>query len=116
MCFSLSIFSINYMGWQGLNPHGETIGSMDKEIKETIKQVNRRMINAESSVRVIEQRIDVVEGTVKAIERKIGSISKDLSELSGNNEEFERLREEVIRMSADAEGLATKGDVEALKK
>ncbi|MEE8401538.1 MAG: hypothetical protein V3R86_05250 [Candidatus Hydrothermarchaeaceae archaeon] len=89
---------------------------LPEEIKKILKQVNRRLINAESSVRVIEQRIDVVEGTVKAIERKIGSISKDLSELSGNNEDVERLREEVIRMSADAEGLATKGDVAALKK
>ncbi|MEE8403422.1 MAG: hypothetical protein V3R93_06685 [Candidatus Hydrothermarchaeaceae archaeon] len=89
---------------------------MDKEIKEILKQVNRRLINAESSIRVVEQRIDVVEGTIKAIERKAGRNTKDISGLSGSEEEVERLREAIIKLSAGMEGLAQKSEVDALRK
>ncbi|MEE9474040.1 MAG: hypothetical protein V3V36_00045 [Candidatus Hydrothermarchaeaceae archaeon] len=89
---------------------------MDKDVKEILKQVNRRLINAESSIRVAEQRIDIVEGTIKAIEGKIGRNTKDLSELSGSIEEIERLRDTIIKLSAEVEGLAPKRDVDALRK
>lgn len=89
---------------------------MDKETKGILKQVNRRLINAESSVRVVEQRIDVVEGTIKAIERKIGRNTKDISGFSGSKEEIERLREAIIKLSAEIEDLAPKRDVDALRK
>lgn len=89
---------------------------MDEEVKEILKQVNRRLMNAESSIRLVEQRIDVVEGTIKAIERKIGRNTKDLSELSGSEEEIERLRKAVIKLSAEVEGLASQSDVDALRK
>jgi predicted nucleic acid-binding Zn-ribbon protein len=89
---------------------------MDKEIEGILKQVNRRLMNAESSIRLVEQRIDVVEGTIKAIERKIGRNTKDITELSVGKEEIERLRGEVIKFSAEAESLASKSDVDALRK
>ncbi len=89
---------------------------MDKEIKEILKQVNRRLINAESSIRVVEQRIDVVEGTIKAIERKIGRNTKDISGLTGVEGDVERLRDEVIKLSAEIEGLAPQGEIDALRK
>lgn len=89
---------------------------MDKEIKEILKQVNRRLINAESSIRVAEQRIDIVESTIKAIERKIGRNTKDISGLSGSKEEIERLRDAIIKLSGEIEGLAPKRDVDALRK
>ena len=89
---------------------------MDDEVKEILKQINRRLMNAESSIRVVEQRIDVVEGTIKAIERKIGRNTKDISELSGSEEEIERLRRVVIKLSAEVEGLASQSDVDALRK
>lgn len=89
---------------------------MDKKTKEILKQVNRRLINAESSVRVVEQRIDVVEGTIKAIEEKIGRNTKDISGLSDSKEEIERLREAIIKLSAEIEDFAPKRDVDALRK
>lgn len=89
---------------------------MDEKIKETLKQINRRLINAESSIRVIEQRIEVVESTIKAIERKIGRNTQDISELSGYEEEVERLRDAIVKLSAEVEGLALKSDVDALRK
>jgi septal ring factor EnvC (AmiA/AmiB activator) len=89
---------------------------MDEETKEILKQVNRRLMNTESSIRVIEQRIDVVEGTIKAIERKIGRNTQDITEFSRDNEGIERLREDVIKLEACVEGLASKSDVEAIRK
>lgn len=89
---------------------------MDEGVKETLKQINRRLINAESSVRVIEQRIDVIESTIKAIEKKVGRNTQDLSELSNSREDIERLRDAIIKLSADVEGLAKKSDVDALRK
>lgn len=89
---------------------------MDREIKEILKQVNRRLINAESSIRVVEQRIDVVEGTIKAIERKIGRNTKDISALSGVEGDVEKLRDMVIKLSAEIECLAPQGEVDALRK
>ncbi len=89
---------------------------MDEETKEILKQVNRRLMNTESSIRVIEQRIDVVEGTIKAVERKIGRNTQDITGFSKEGEGIERLREEVIKLRADAEGFASKSDIEAIRK
>ena len=89
---------------------------MDGETKEILKQVNRRLMNTESSIRVIEQRIDVVEGTLKAIERKIGRNTKDITDFSKEVEGIKRWRDEVIKLRADAEGFASKSDVEAIRK
>jgi predicted nucleic acid-binding Zn-ribbon protein len=89
---------------------------MDEKIEEILKHVNRRLMNAESSVRVVEQRIDVVESTIKAIERKIGRNTQDLFELSSDKEEVRRLRDAVIKLSAEIEGLASESDVDALRK
>lgn len=89
---------------------------MDKELKEILKQVNRRLINAESSIRVVEQRIDVLEGGIEAIERKTGRNTKDLSELSSAGDDLEGLRGDVIKQSSTIDGLASKSDVDAVKK
>ena len=89
---------------------------MDEEVKKILKQVNRRLMNAESSIRLVEQRIDAVEGTIKAIERKVGRNTQDITELSGGKVEIGRLREAVIKLSAEVEGCASKSDVDALKK
>ncbi len=64
---------------------------MDEEVKKILKQVNRRLMNAESSIRLMEQRIDALEGTIKAMERKTGRNTKDITELSGGKAEIERL-------------------------
>jgi chromosome segregation ATPase len=89
---------------------------MDEEVKKILKQVNRRLMNAESSMRLVEQRIDTLEGTIKAIERKIGRNTKDITELSGEKAEIERLRDAVIKLGADGGGFASKNDLEALRK
>jgi chromosome segregation ATPase len=89
---------------------------MDEEVKKILKQVNRRLMNAEASMRLVEQRIDTLEGTIKAIERKIGRNTKDITELSGEKAEIERLRGAVIKLGADGDGFASKSDLEALRK
>lgn len=89
---------------------------MDEEVKKILKQVNRRLMNAESSIRLVEQRVDALEGTMKAIERKVGRNTRDITELSGDKGEVDRLRERVIKLSAALEGSAAQSDVDALRK
>ncbi len=89
---------------------------MDEEVKKILKQVNRRLMNVESSIRLVEQRIDAFEGTIKAIERKVGRNTQDITELSGGKVEIERLREAAIKLSAAQEGSAAQSDVDALRK
>lgn len=89
---------------------------MDEEVKKILKQVNRRLMNAESSIRLVEQRIDTLEGTIKAIERKIGRNTRDITELSSGRGEIERVREMAIKVSVALEGSAAQSDVDALRK
>ncbi len=89
---------------------------MDKKIEEILKQINRRLMNTESSMRLVEQRIDVFEGTIKAIERKVGRNTQDITGLTGSREEIERLKDAVIKLQAELDGLASSSDVDALRK
>jgi predicted nucleic acid-binding Zn-ribbon protein len=89
---------------------------VDEEVKKILKQVNRRLMNAESSIRLVEQRIDTLEGTITAIERKVGRNTRNITELSSDKGEVERLRGRVIKLSAAQEGSAAKSDVDALRK
>ena len=89
---------------------------MDKKIEEILKQINRRLMNTESSMRLVEQRIDVFEGTIKAIERKVGRNTEDITGLTGSRGELEGLKEAVIKLQAELDGLASSSDVDALRK
>jgi hypothetical protein len=68
-----------------------------EKIKEILRQLNRRLMNVEASLRMLEQRIDMNERLIKANEEKIAKNT-----------------EKIIRL--DVSSFASKEDLESLKK
>ncbi len=105
------------------------MGSND-EVMAAVRQLNRRLVNMENSVRMLEQRVDAVDGMNKAIEAKIARNTKDIigslveiRELNRGSKIASELREKVVGfealirdLSVRLEALAPKEEVESLRR
>lgn len=105
---------------------------MGDEAKEILKQVHRRLLNLESSVRMFEQRVSTVEKLMKASEEKISKNTQQINELKrtistlgselegdhlkGMESKLDEMEASLKGLTADLKGKAGKNAVDQLMK
>lgn len=86
---------------------------MDSETKDILKQVHRRLLNLESSVRMFEQRVATVEKLMKAGEEKISKNTQEITELKRRSTTLGSVTEEdplrTMEKKLDEMGVKLKG-------